>query len=334
MDRRDPRRRSRSAYAFAPLLDALAALRISSTSVPSLRPTAAAAALPASFTALPARLPRVPSPPLVNPCSASGGQSRRRGDRDELGDERTLQQLDKRISHARVRGSPSSAAAAFGHRLRARRPPRSTLAARLACTLARRLLSHRDRSCGLGFARSTHATRVRIREWLDRLSLCSKRTRPRRFTATNMLLEKREFVDVAIEEVEGRLPGFPRVRGRFSPLSDLPVGLFSVHHPNDRILARSGEVRPHAGDGHDFIHRSAVELHPRTGRIRPRSDATASGAGHRCSGCPRRRSAPCQPGIQFSRIAQPVYFFSIKEWAMIWSAPLACTSHLPTQKSH
>src|SRR5438552_552055 len=66
---------SRGADAFAPVPDAADALRISSISVPSRRPTAAAAALPASFTALPARLPRAPPPPPAKPCSASAASA-------------------------------------------------------------------------------------------------------------------------------------------------------------------------------------------------------------------------------------------------------------------
>src|SRR6185369_1612625 len=65
--RSDTRRRPRAAYAFA----VFATFLISSISLPSRRPTADAAALPAAFTARPARLPvEVPSL-LVNPCSAS-----------------------------------------------------------------------------------------------------------------------------------------------------------------------------------------------------------------------------------------------------------------------
>src|SRR5690348_3975268 len=60
------RRRASAAYAAAPTFDAFL---ISSISVPRRRPTAAAAAFPAAFTALPARFPRLPLL-LVNPCSA------------------------------------------------------------------------------------------------------------------------------------------------------------------------------------------------------------------------------------------------------------------------
>ena len=48
---------------------------ISSISVLRRRPTAAAAALPAAFTAFPARLPRVDPLVLVNPCSASAASA-------------------------------------------------------------------------------------------------------------------------------------------------------------------------------------------------------------------------------------------------------------------
>src|SRR3954447_10327136 len=67
----------RAAYAFALLLDSFAARRISSISVLRRRPTAAAAATPAAFTARPARLPVVPPPPprVLKPCSASAASA-------------------------------------------------------------------------------------------------------------------------------------------------------------------------------------------------------------------------------------------------------------------
>src|SRR4051795_4366611 len=67
--RRNPRRRPRPAYFFAPPLAPFAAFLISSISSPRRRPIALAAALPARFTARPPRLPL--SPLLDTPSSAS-----------------------------------------------------------------------------------------------------------------------------------------------------------------------------------------------------------------------------------------------------------------------
>src|SRR5439155_7208200 len=75
-NRSDARHRPRPAYFVAPPL-AFDAFRISSISTVSLRPTAAAAAFPASFTARPARLLVVPSSRarLLKPCSASAARA-------------------------------------------------------------------------------------------------------------------------------------------------------------------------------------------------------------------------------------------------------------------
>ena len=207
------RRRATSAapgLRFCAALSCFAALRISSISLPSRRPIAAAAALPASLTALPARLPRAPSPPLVKPCSASAASAAVAAT--------ATRSATSGLCSSLMNASPIVSADRLPPLLR-----RSATACELDDLLvplccppclhsARRLLSHRDRSCGLGFARSTHATRVRIREWLDRLSLCSKRTRPRCFTATNTRPEKRE-----IRRRGDR--GSRRTASRFSPRS-------------------------------------------------------------------------------------------------------------------
>ena len=66
-----------------------------------------AAALPARFTARPARLP-VP-PPLRDPFFGQRAERRRRRHGDELGDQRALKQLDECIARA-SRTLPRSAA--------------------------------------------------------------------------------------------------------------------------------------------------------------------------------------------------------------------------------
>src|SRR5690348_16357068 len=71
--RSNARRRPSEGYAVAPPL-AFAADRISSISVVRRRPTAAAAALPAALTALPARL-RLVALLLVKPCSARAARA-------------------------------------------------------------------------------------------------------------------------------------------------------------------------------------------------------------------------------------------------------------------
>jgi hypothetical protein len=131
-ERRDqPRRRRRSralsidatrdvgraGLRFCAALSAFAPCLISSISVPSRRPTAAAAALPASLTALPARLPARPAAAAGEAMLGERGERRRRRDRDQLGDQRALQQLDERLAALSDRPPPPRGAAALGHAL-------------------------------------------------------------------------------------------------------------------------------------------------------------------------------------------------------------------------
>ena len=148
---------------FCGALAAFDAFLISSISSVSRRPIAAAAALPAALTALPAAF--VLPARLLKPLLGERGQRGRRGDREQVGDQRALEQLDEGVGRR-----PSSDL---------RRAPRALRLARCAARPARPWLAPawpwpRSSSClGLGHdrsspvrssKRSTHDAHVRIRE--------------------------------------------------------------------------------------------------------------------------------------------------------------------------
>src|SRR5438309_3428132 len=94
--------------------------------------------------------------------------------------------------------------------------------------------------------------------------------KPRVSSLARRLLEFGQRIDVTVEEVEGWLPRLASINRAVAPLTNLPVGLLLVPHPDQRVVAGAHEVRPRANDRHHSISESAVQLYPRSARIHPR----------------------------------------------------------------